>query len=178
MRKIEDLIPIALDAAKKFIAVDRDKFIIPKQFKGYISSFGSSIIQSGMLPTLAFYSDAKKSKGDRSMLIPALIYILLRDEKNCNESIGESLKNIYRESDISKRVTLIVEFYGATNFNDSSVKQILEEISKSPNILPDMMPGLFNWLLCNHSKFGFKRNISNASVALKLALRTFKESDS
>ena len=37
---------------------------IPSNFKGYISSFGASIIQSGLIPTLAFYSQKENAEED------------------------------------------------------------------------------------------------------------------
>ena len=45
MSKVEKLLPSALEAAKKFITIDNEQFCVPKQFKGYISSFGASVIQ-------------------------------------------------------------------------------------------------------------------------------------
>ncbi len=143
MNKIEKLIPFALDSAKKFIETDSVQHSIPKQFKGYISSFGASIIQAGLLPTLAFYSDANKAKGDRSMLIPALIWIL---DKNKN------LKP------------------------DESVITALDIIVKDEKKLPDQMNILFNWLLKQNSEM-LRKELMDAAIALKLALRTFKEID-
>ena len=73
MRKIEDLLPSAIKAVEKYIAKGNK---VPLPFKGYISSFGASVIHSSLLPTLAFYSESKGAKGDRSMLIPAMLYVL------------------------------------------------------------------------------------------------------
>ena len=36
--------------------VENNRFV-PKVYKGYISSMGASLIQSGILPTMAFYND-------------------------------------------------------------------------------------------------------------------------
>jgi CRISPR-associated protein Cmr5 len=145
MNKIESLLPSAITAVKNYIAAD-DQLSVPKQFKGYISSFGASVIQSGLMPTLAFYSDAKKAKGDRSMLIPALIFILFQ----------------------KKRFEVDVELE----------KTILEVANKEKE-LPKVIHELFNWLLKTNEQYPEKlrKELMDASIALKLALRTFREVD-
>lgn len=147
MNKIEKLLPSALDAATKYITTDDDHLSVPKQFKGYISSFGASVIQSGLMPTLAFYSDAKKAKGDRSLLIPALIYILYQ-----NKSYP----------------------------TDKKVQEVLDALDKDKDKdLKSVVHHLFNWLLetnkANPEKL--RKELMDASIALKLALRTFREVD-
>jgi CRISPR-associated protein Cmr5 len=147
MNKIEKLLPHALEAAKKIITIDDDQLSVPKQFKGYISSFGAGVIQSGLMPTLAFYSDAKKAKGDRSLLIPALIDILFLNEPSRT---------------------------------DSKVQDVLDNLEKDENKnLKDTIHLLFEWLLTqdksNPEKL--KKDLMDASIALKLALRTFREDD-
>ena len=50
---------------------------VPKEFKGYISAFGASIIQAGLIPTLAFYSDKDAdAKSDRWILLQALAELI------------------------------------------------------------------------------------------------------
>jgi CRISPR-associated protein Cmr5 len=52
---------------------DRDSKTIPSEFNGYISAFGAAIIQSGLLPAMAFYQNAKsQAKSDRGQLINAI----------------------------------------------------------------------------------------------------------
>jgi len=147
MNKIEKLLPYALNAAQKFITIDEGKLSVPKQFKGYISSFGASVIQSGLMPTLAFYSDAKKAKGDRSLLIPALIDILFQNES-----------------------------YPI----DIEVQKALDTLDKDKD--KDMKPiahHFFDWLLKTNGKNPEKlrKELMDTSIALKLALRTFREDD-
>jgi CRISPR-associated protein Cmr5 len=147
MNKIEKLLPSALNAAKKYITTDDEKLSIPKQFKGYISSFGASVIQSGLTPTLAFYSDAKKAKGDRSLLIPALIYMLFINKiyPVTDEVINEmDALEMDKEKDLKSRIHIF-----------------------------------FNWLLENNkdNPEKLRKELIDASIALKLALRTFREVD-
>jgi len=146
MNKIEKLLPAALDAAKMFITTDETQLTIPKQFKGYISSFGASVIQSGLMPTLAFYSDAKKAKGDRSMLIPALIFILFENK--------------------------LFEI-------DEAIKQTILDVAKKGKELPKVIHSLFDWLLKTNGDTPerLRKELMDASIALKLALRTFREED-
>ena len=131
MKKTEKLIPIAMKAVEKFIVID-------------ISSFGASVIQSGLLPTLAFYSDAKKSEGNRSLLIPAMMDVMFESE---SYPVNEN------------------------------VKKLLETISNNKEKLPEEMHLLFAWLLENNRQNPekLKKELMDSSIAIKLALRTFKE---
>jgi len=78
MKNIEKYIPVALAvlADAKLQIVKDEK--IDKTYNGYISSFGASIISSGLLPTFIFYS--KKAEGnddaDRSLIIKAIEMML------------------------------------------------------------------------------------------------------
>lgn len=147
MNKIEELLPAALEAAKKFITTDKEQLSVPKQFKGYISSFGASVIQSGLMPTLAFYSDAKKARGDRSLLVPALVYILFKKKRYISNSDAISaLEKLEKD-------------------NDKDLRPLIHII--------------FNWLLesSEESPEKLRKEMMDASIALKLALRTFREVD-
>lgn len=65
MKKIknDDLLN-ALNAIQKatFLFKDQDKLILEKEYDGYVSSLGASVINSGLLPTLSFYTDIHKDK--------------------------------------------------------------------------------------------------------------------
>ncbi len=99
MRRIERWIPFAIKAIKdaKITIEDKDTNVlkdttVPKEYSGYISSFAASIVTSGLLPTVVFFSDENKSRGNRSLL-PKAIFILLKD-MNIIKS-ADSSKNIY-----------------------------------------------------------------------------------
>lgn len=77
MKNIEELLPSAIKAVKEHVLVDN---LVPKEFNGYISSFGASLIMSGLLPTIVFFSQEGKSKGDRKSVIKAIEKIL--NQKN------------------------------------------------------------------------------------------------
>ncbi|WP_027340251.1 type III-B CRISPR module-associated protein Cmr5 [Halonatronum saccharophilum] len=61
-KRIENYIPKAIEVIEKEFKGES----IPKVYKSYISSFGASIVQSGLKPTLAFYEkDDNVSQGDK-----------------------------------------------------------------------------------------------------------------
>ena len=71
MKKVESLIPDAIASLKNFIG--GGKHTIPAEYNGYINSFGISIRQSGLIPTLAFYSKkAQASEEDRTKILDIL----------------------------------------------------------------------------------------------------------
>jgi len=74
-RNIEKYIPKALEVLSEQYP---DK-VIPSAYNGYISSFGASIIQSGLLPTLALFENENnqdKTKEDRSVLTQNILKVL------------------------------------------------------------------------------------------------------
>jgi CRISPR-associated protein Cmr5 len=73
MNKIDKLIPAAIDAVKLHVITNNE---VPKEFNGYISSFGASMISSGLLPTMVFFSQEGKGKGNRTSVIKAIEAIL------------------------------------------------------------------------------------------------------
>ena len=61
-----------------------------KEFKGYISSFGAAVIQSGLLPAVIFYEDNGNSDEERSLLIRAIVIIL-------NDEMGYNIQSAFSE---------------------------------------------------------------------------------
>lgn len=95
--------------------------IVPAEYNGYISSFGASVISSGLLPAIAFYSNENSAiSKERAKLMKAILMLI--DE----------------------------------NSNDSSL------FSYVTSILPNTSPSLLT------------KQILDAAVAIKLAIRTFK----
>lgn len=61
--QIERYIETSLNVIDDYLKIEKSKnskYILEKEFKGYISSLGASIIMSGLIPTLAVYSDKEK----------------------------------------------------------------------------------------------------------------------
>lgn len=62
------------------------------RFKGYISSFGASIVQSGLLPTVIFYEKEETGEAkDRPKVVQALIAMLNNNQSGDNPRIPEKL---------------------------------------------------------------------------------------
>ncbi len=74
-KRVERYIPKAIDAVEVYIAQDGK---VKKQFKGYIASFGAAVIQTGLIPAVAFYSVQAGAEADRGKIIDAIQEILQR----------------------------------------------------------------------------------------------------
>lgn len=74
-KRIEKYIPKALEAITKFEIAKNGE--VPKQFNGYISSFGASVRQAGLLSTVLFYANEQaNSEQDRKKVVDAIEYII------------------------------------------------------------------------------------------------------
>ncbi|MDO4695789.1 MAG: type III-B CRISPR module-associated protein Cmr5 [Porphyromonas sp.] len=74
-RKIQELIPIAMDAIESVGIVDTTTASFEKVHEGYINALGPNIVQSGLLPTLIFYN-----KEERELWLKALYYMEMKQE--------------------------------------------------------------------------------------------------
>ena len=74
-KRIENYIPSALNALEEVGIVKNGEF--PKEYNGYISSFGASIRQAGLLATILFYNaEESGATGDRKKIIKAIEKII------------------------------------------------------------------------------------------------------
>lgn len=76
-KQIEKYIPVAVDAVVETPLCKDMK--VSSEYKGYISALGASLMQSGLLPTLAFYSrntEIANTNEDRSLVLKAILHIL------------------------------------------------------------------------------------------------------
>ncbi len=81
--KVNKLIPIAIQAIKDSQMARNGE--VNKEFKGYISSMGASIMQTGLLATLAFYANDEGKKANSSDLLKAIYQVITgnrTDQKN------------------------------------------------------------------------------------------------
>lgn len=110
--------------------------VVEKEFKGYISSMGASIIQAGLLATLAFYQNDSGKKADSSNLLKAIL-ILIKPGNSTEENL----------------VKYIIDHSKKDNTTGQHVS------------VDDL----------DHDKlYVLEEEVSDALIALKLALRTFK----
>ena len=76
MKPVEKMFPHALRAVEKYIAEPENK-TVKKVYNGYVSSFGASIIQSGMLPAIAnLDKETGRTEGDKKKIADAILCIL------------------------------------------------------------------------------------------------------
>jgi len=126
-KKLDVLIPLAYDVLAtneqdkgNLNSIFNEDGAIPNTFKSYISSFGASVIQSGLNAALTFNSNGTETGKQRK-----------------------------------------------------KVMNLLLEILKKSNKIPENTSSLLEYSKTNNSAM-LKKNIMDAAVALKLAMRTFK----
>jgi len=73
-KTIENYIPKAQEAITKFEIEKNGE--VPKQFNGYIASFGASVRQAGLLATTLFYSEKGGAEEERGKVVQAIEYII------------------------------------------------------------------------------------------------------
>ncbi len=78
--KINELIPSAMKAITESGIADSTG-LVKKEFKGYIASMGASIIQAGLLATLAFYNSKGEKKADSWKLLN-VVFKLIKPSAN------------------------------------------------------------------------------------------------
>jgi len=127
-KKVNELIPKALDAITNSRMAVNGKF--EKEYKGYIASMGASIIQSGLIATLAFYSNVSEKTVKRKNVLDAILLLIAPND----------------QKDLLKYVLSKVKPNNAAALNSDELKK-------------------------------FEIKISDALIALKLALRTFKQNE-
>jgi len=74
-KKIEGYIPKVMRVLDATFGTEP----IPSAYNGYISSFGASIMQSGLLPTLALFENTNASTKENKEYLSYLIVQILRD---------------------------------------------------------------------------------------------------
>ncbi|MGD9971036.1 MAG: type III-B CRISPR module-associated protein Cmr5 [Sulfuricurvum sp.] len=78
-KQINALIPEAIKIAGEKLS--DNGVSIAKQYNGYISAFGASVMQAGLLPTIAFYSNESSSSEKNRIVLLEAIAALLNDTK-------------------------------------------------------------------------------------------------
>lgn len=75
MKKLDRLIPLAIEAANENLAENGK---IPKEYNGYISSFGASA-RSGLKPAVAFFENkSADSIQDKTKLMKTVLEIICK----------------------------------------------------------------------------------------------------
>jgi CRISPR-associated protein Cmr5 len=104
MKKIDKLIPFADEAVKEeLIENERNESLyIPKEYNGYISSFGASVIQSGLIAALYANHQSGDSTVDRKKLMAAIFYVVKKhrnDTTTRHTNLLEYVENMNNSGD-------------------------------------------------------------------------------
>lgn len=92
MSNIEKLLPSAVEAVKEHVLVDGK---VPKEFNGHVSSFGAAMINSGLLPTLVFYSQKGEGSDSKIKILKAMEMILNEKHKELLNDEGNLLDTVF-----------------------------------------------------------------------------------
>jgi len=86
----------------------KDKDKIPSIYNGYVSSFGASMVQSGLLAAIISYNvDPKKKKiSDLIFLIYKKVYDILDDSDFENYTITQTGNKQFRENIVQSLISL------------------------------------------------------------------------
>ncbi|MEO0625666.1 MAG: type III-B CRISPR module-associated protein Cmr5 [Bacteroidota bacterium] len=158
-QEITQLFPAAIEATKAHLMNDQQQVI--SEFDGYAASLGASICISGLIPTLAFYTDTKDNKNgnktQRYRLLKAIAHVCPSIRENIETGEGQKkilldtvIKAVYPYTDVTSRPT-------QGNGNDEKLPKIQK---------PDQQE-IRKWT----------KEIVNASIALKLSMRNFPHTD-
>ena len=147
-REVEILIPAALRAVEGNLLKDEQEKIAYKEYDGYAASLGAAIRMSGLLPALSFYSDVHKGTS-----MPRRYTLLVAILETLGEKVPEGTLKAGRE--LLRRV--ISEVYGASVFTAGRNQAL-------PTMKQAGKERLTEW----------EDRILHASVALKLALRSYQ----
>ena len=98
-KRVEEYIPKAL----KVLEQEFKNGVIPKVYNGYISSFGASIIQSGLKPTLALFENQQaNTEHNRGVLTELILKIL--DENTQETSLLRYVINNGNEDLLKEKI--------------------------------------------------------------------------
>jgi len=118
--RVDNYLPKAFEAIKK-VEIEGKRFcsdgsIIPKEYKGYVSSLGANIIQAGVKAAITFY-EAKEtgSKSDRRLVNAAIKYILTNNNSALTTyseyNLTQLLSNLTDELDAATALKLALRTY-------------------------------------------------------------------
>lgn len=136
-KSVEAFIPSAMALIERHMA--EDNLEVPKVYKGYISSMGAAMIQSGLLPTLAVFSAPKSDSAGA-------------DRRKLMRTLTEMLREVMPNT------------YGTIPPLDDNPGEDEDRLLRYANLFSGN-PGRLR---------AIRQDVTHASVAIKLALRTFK----
>lgn len=58
----------------------RENGKIPKEFKGYVASLGTSLMQCGLIPSVALFSDLSSGSKEKEKILNVIYHLLKQDD--------------------------------------------------------------------------------------------------
>ncbi len=109
-QRVEKYLPFALEAVTETKIAEGNPLSVSNEYKGYISSFGAAIIQTGLIPAVAFYSVKARAEKDRNKIPKAILHILKKSDE-INENVDDLLKYLvdHYDADLSQIKSKIMD---------------------------------------------------------------------
>ena len=99
-RHIEQYIPQAIEVLEQTFTDG----VIPSAYNGYISSFGASIIQSGLLPTLALFENTNASTKENKEYLSYLIIQILTGSPDDRSLLRYAIESSEDEAQLKRKI--------------------------------------------------------------------------
>jgi CRISPR-associated protein Cmr5 len=99
-KKVDEMIPKAVEALENAGIVKDGK--IKKIYRGYISTFGASIMNGSLLAAVAFFSDKGSATEERPKLMDAVYRVLPQKDKSASVE-KNALFNYVKETNGDER---------------------------------------------------------------------------
>lgn len=104
MKRIEKQIPKAIKIIQEVIVEDENSIAVKPEFKGYFASFGASIVQSGLLPSVIFFeNEDSDTQAFRHKVPTAILAYLLGETDNEEKTKDNKLSDYIINSPKSRR---------------------------------------------------------------------------
>ncbi len=107
-KNVENLLSDAIDILKE-VKVVNENGVYEKGFKGHISSFGASIVQSGLLPTLLFFEDTSSESNYKAKIPVAILTLMKKHDENIRQDKLSSLFLTVNDNKYDKYFQLTVD---------------------------------------------------------------------
>lgn len=108
-KRVERYFPGVLKITEEVFKEEIKKGGIPNEFKGYISSFGSRVLQNGVLPAVAYIEKADSNTNREIKKIADVIKLFLKKEYssiNDNDKLVEAIRKLVQKGDSFDREKL------------------------------------------------------------------------
>lgn len=99
-KNIENYIPKAME----ILSTTFSDGVVPASYNGYISSFGASVIQSGLKPTLALFENENANTQEKKQLLPELILEILGKKSSYRSLLDYILENKNEEQYLKQQI--------------------------------------------------------------------------